>query len=124
LLIEVLLGGAVLAIVLTTSIDLLAAARREAAMSARRQEATTLARSKAHELWGDAQVVTSQSLIDVGPQFPGLKWSWVVQQSGMTARSSPVLRTNDSLHEIIVQVEYPTATGRLTAEFRSLRAKR
>ncbi|MDP2340081.1 MAG: type II secretion system protein [Deltaproteobacteria bacterium] len=124
LLFEVLIGGAILAIVLGTSIDLLVSARRDATLASKRQEATALARAKAHELWGDPQVVSTQSIIDVGPAFPGLKWSWNVAQSGLQARSSPVLATNDTLHEITVRVEYPTARGRATAEFRSLKAKR
>ncbi|MDP2340921.1 MAG: hypothetical protein Q8O67_08190 [Deltaproteobacteria bacterium] len=109
---------------LATSIDLIVAARREATLSARRQQASDLARAKAHELWGDAHVVSTQAIVDVGPAFPGLAWSWEVKQSGVENRSSPALKSNDSLHEIVVRVRYPTAQGTSTVEFHTLKARR
>lgn len=126
LLLEAAVAGALLSVVLASTLSLLAQARVQGSYAARRASAISLARAKMDEFVGVPTIVaTSQSIIDVDPvDFPGIKWKWAVTDVSSTyASASPNGIGDVALFEIVVIVLYPTATGTSTFTLKQLRAR-
>ena len=121
LLLEALIAGAVLAVALSAAVSFIANSRFETTMSARIGEASGLAEQKVAELLAGPQVTVALT----GPvsfvDHPGFEVSWEVRQSGLESKSIPVLIDADALHELVVQISYPSSRGPQVYEVRRLR---
>ena len=126
LLIEILIAGAIISVVLGTLIGILADTRRKASANANDVVAMHLVRAKADELLASPHVVVAANAFEnVNPNLPGFRWKWQVAQSGLQSNSTPVLRTADTLHEIVVTIEYPSSTNTpSTRVYRRFKPKR
>lgn len=108
IMLEALISGALLAVVLGTTLSLIASYRVEVTMAARRAEASALAMATADELMARPHGTGMQALTSVSTH-PGFRVGWSI---GTTATSStPPLPGGNALHLIRVTVEYPTSQG-------------
>lgn len=110
ILLETMFAGALLAVTLSTSIDLIADARRRVSTGANRQTATSLAQRKCSELIAGLPTATADqgSLAAVdSSRYPGFRWKWTTVTP--TLNSVPALSA--AAREGTCTVEYPTVVG-------------
>lgn len=120
------MAGALLSVVLASTLSLLAQARSQGSYAARRNSAIALARAKMDALVGlPTMVVTKQNLVAVDPtDHPGIQWQWEVSdQTTEYAAHSPLGLSDLELFEVSVTVAYPTATGPSTFTLKQLRVR-
>lgn len=129
LLIEAAVGGALLSVILASSLSLLADARVMGAYAARRNSAIRLARTKMDEFVGapDLALVTpatQTSTLVNAVDFPGIKWAWTITEVTTTyAGNSPNGLGATQIFDVVVTVTYPTATGTGTFTLEQLRSQ-
>jgi type II secretory pathway pseudopilin PulG len=129
LLIEAAVGGALLSVVLASTLSLLADARVQGSYAARRTMAIRLARTKMDEFVGApdlaavtpaTQTITAVDAID----YPGIKWEWAITDSTSTyAALSPQGLGATQVFDLTVKVTYPTSTGTSTFTLEQLRSQ-
>jgi hypothetical protein len=110
LLIETAIAGGVLLAAVGVAFALVAQGRTRISAGAKRVTAAALLSSKVDELASQTSCSGSSDLVDVGGDFPGMKWSWNVGNAGAMNTSSPLLTMADApLCEAKVVVEFPVA---------------
>lgn len=120
IMLEALISGALLAVVLGTTLSLIAAYRVEVTMAARRAEASALAMGVADELMARPHTTGSQGLTEV-PAHPGFRSAYVI--AGTALPSNPPLPGANAVHKITVTVEYPTGQGPKTMVIERLKRR-
>jgi hypothetical protein len=129
LLIEAAVGGALLSVILASSLSLLADARVMGAYAARRNNAIRLARTKMDEFVGapDLAAVSpaTQPITAVDPvDFPGIKWEWSITDVTTTYDGrSPNGIGGVQVFDVVIKVTYPTSTGTGTFTLEQLRSQ-
>lgn len=121
-LLEALISGALLAVVLSTTLSLVAAYRVEVTMAARRAEASALAMGVADELMARPHTTGIQGLSAV-PGHPGFRSAWAIANAGLQMSSTPPLPSINAVHKITVTVEYPTGQGPKTMVIERLKRR-
>lgn len=123
LLLEAMIGGAIVAVVVVLVFSQIAAARREVSYQSRKAVAASIARTKGQELASQttfaAVPMTALAPVDAAA-YPGLQWQWEVVDAD-TIRTASTPDVTDNLWEIVVRVQVPTATGTDVVEYRTLR---
>lgn len=117
---EALISGALLAVVLGTTLSMIAGYRVEVTMAARRAEASSLAMATADELMARPHTTGSQALAAV-TGHPGFRSSWTI--ANMALPSTPPLPGASAVHRITVTVEYPTGQGPKTMTIQRLKRR-
>ncbi len=120
IMLEALVSGALLAVVLGTTLSLIGSYRVEVTMAARRAEASSLAMATADELMARPHTTGSQALASVA-NHPGFRVGWTIANAATT--STPPLPSASALHRISVTVEYPTSQGPQTMVIERLKRK-
>ena len=120
IMLEALISGALLAVVLGTTLSLIASYRVEVTMAARRAEASSLAMATADELMARPHTTGSQALTAVS-NHPGFRVAWTIANASTS--STPALPSANSLHRITVTVEYPSSQGPQTMIIERLKRK-
>lgn len=127
LMFEILIAGAILSVSLGSLIGFLAGARRTASATANEVVAMQIARTKAEELLASPHIVVPAGAFEPvdAARLPGFVWRWAESQTALQSSSTPTLPTVDTLHEIVVTVEFPAATNvRETRVLRRYKTKR
>lgn len=116
---EAMIGGALLAVALTSAMSFVGFYRRETTVAARRAQASSIATTVTDELVSrDFGVVAPVGPIPY-PGHPGFTYSYRITQSGIHNDSTPPLTNADELHLISVTVTFKgsnNATTSLTYE--------
>jgi hypothetical protein len=127
LLFEAMISGAILALVLATSLSLVASSRANASYSARRQAAVGLARATLDRLQSAPTIApgtTALAVVDAA-NAPGIRVATsIVEVTATYNGNSGASGIDGQLFEIVVTVEHPTARGAETFSLRSLRRVR
>jgi hypothetical protein len=113
IMLESLVAGGIVSVALATSITLVASARFETSMAARRAEASQIALATADALMSQSSAATQTAT--AVPGHPGLSVAFTVAAASLAGNSTPALESNNRLHQITVTVTYPTSQG--TAQF-------
>ncbi|OGQ25253.1 MAG: hypothetical protein A2138_05160 [Deltaproteobacteria bacterium RBG_16_71_12] len=117
---EALISGALLAVVLGTTLSLIASYRVEVTMAARRAEASALAMATADELMARSHTTGVQALAAV-PGHPGFRSGWTIATTALP--STPPLPGANAVHRITVTIEYPSGQGTKTLVIERLKRK-
>jgi type II secretory pathway pseudopilin PulG len=127
LMLETLIGSAIIAVILGTLITHLAGARRQASANSHETVATYLLQTKADEIVAGPHIIQTQAaFIPVDEvRYPGFRWRWSsVQVPSLQNASIPPLRSADTLHEVVVELEYPGARNLpVTRQFRRYKVR-
>jgi hypothetical protein len=122
LILEAMVGGAIVAVALGTCIGLIGHYRLKTSMAIRRAEASQIAIAEADKLM--TRATTGSAALAPVPNHPGFRSSWAVDPSGIEGNSVPPIVAGD-LFEIVVRVEFPCiqssaecVAGRQTLEYR------
>ncbi len=117
IMLETVVAGAIVAIGLGTTISLIAGARFEASMAAKRAEASAWAMTVADSVMATSST-TGQPLTPV-PNHIGLKSGYTIALDSGMAQSIPAL--TDPIHRIVVTVEFTTSQGPAQLVYERLR---
>lgn len=114
ILIETMFASALIAIGLGTTIDLIAAARRNVTTASNRQTAASLAADKCAEIAMFLPGVTPDqtALVAISTTtLPGFSWTWQTDNltDSVAKHSTPAITRE--MREIICTVQYPTEKG-------------
>ncbi len=118
IMLETVVAGAIVAVGLGTTITLIASARFEASMAAKRAEASAWAMTVADSVMATGSL-TGQPLTPV-PNHIGLKAGYTVGVDPAMSQSIPPL-TGPAVHRIVVTVEYTTSRGPAQLVYERLR---
>lgn len=123
LLLEAMIGGAVLAVVLAIALTFVASARETTSLAAKRQIAAGLARAKLDELMSSATLsATTQPFTAVDPvKFPGVLRGFTVTNVTAALNSASPSGVDGTVFEIIVEVQHPRVLNANVVTLRSLR---
>ena len=111
LLIEVAIGGALLAVSLGFAASLLASARAQVTGASHQGVAVGLARGKLDELATQAACGGGFATVAVGAPFTSFTWQATVTTSGVNANSAPVIPAGVVMCDAVVTVKYPVPKG-------------
>lgn len=118
-----MIGGAILAVLLSISLTFVAEARSITSRSAGRQVAAGLARAKVDELLMLSTLSAStQPLTAVDPvKFPGLRLGFTVTDVTATYAAASPSGVGGTVFEIVVEVAHPQVLNSSLVTMRSLR---
>jgi hypothetical protein len=108
--IEAMIGGALLAVALASAMSLMAFYRRETTASARKAVASAIALGITNELV-TRPFGSGSASVAAYPGYPGFSTQWSVTQDGVHLLSVPALTNIDELHLITVTVYFQTSDG-------------
>lgn len=132
MLMEVMISGAILAVMLGTTFSIIADARSQITYTARQASAIALCRQKIEELGTLSTLpgpIPSQATVLVDPTgvtFTGLSWNWdIIDRTGFYAGKVPTygMVAGKALWDIRVAVIYPTRTGTKTYTLETLKER-
>jgi prepilin-type N-terminal cleavage/methylation domain-containing protein len=126
LLIEVMVSGAILAVILSATIGLVASSRAEITRASHRAKASSLAEQAIGQLLSEWPHTTTAACPGGITLPPGYSMTCNVTQSGLDGSSTPALFDADHLHNVTVTVTYPNidGTGTDTTTHQALRRNR
>ncbi|MFH1810948.1 MAG: hypothetical protein ABIJ09_19560 [Pseudomonadota bacterium] len=124
LLIEAMISTGIMAVVLASTMQLMANARFRLGKARNPEVASAVALSLAEELAGNPHVTVAATAWAPVPGKTGFEWKWSETTSGLHTASTPNLASSDTLHEIRVWVRYPSERGPLTVSYRLLKRKK
>lgn len=117
LMLEALIGGAVLAVALSTTIALVGEYRRQTSTAVRRAEASQIALMYADQVMGMPNAATSSGAFATVPGHPNFKFKWALATPNPDPRtlSTPNLLSATDLLEITVEVQFLDNNGATTS---------
>lgn len=103
---EAMIGGALLAVALTSAMGFVGFYRRETSVAARKAQASSIAMTVAEELLARDFGTLGSRAPGPYPGHPGFTYQWTITQSGLEAQSTPPLTNANELHLVTVTVTF------------------